>query len=61
MRESRLEAPLALWSLILALAANAVLKSALAWSVAGARFARWLIAAFAVMFAAALVWTATQA
>jgi len=61
VRESRLEAPLALWSLLLALAANAVLKSALAWSVAGARFARRLIAAFVVMFAAALAWTAMQA
>lgn len=54
LRESRLDAALALWSLILALSANAVLKSALAWSIAGARFARRLVAAFLLMFAAAL-------
>lgn len=61
LRESRLDASLALWSLILALAANAVLKSALAWSVAGARFARPLIGAFLAMFAAALAWTIARA
>jgi uncharacterized membrane protein (DUF4010 family) len=61
LRESRLETHLALWSLLLALAANAALKSALGWSVAGARFARPLIGAFLLMFAAALAWTIARA
>lgn len=61
LRESRLETRLALWSLLLALAANAVLKSVLAWSVAGARFARPLIGAFLLMFAAALAWIIARA
>jgi len=61
LRESRLEARLALWSLLLALAANAALKAALGWSVAGARFTRPLIGAFLLMFAAALAWTIARA
>lgn len=61
LRESRLDAPLALWGLLLALAANAVLKSVLAWSVAGPRFARPLIGAFLAMLAAALAWTIARA
>lgn len=56
LREARLHAAVALWGVLLALAANAVLKSALAWSLAGPRFARPLIASFLLMFSAALAW-----
>lgn len=61
LREGRVGTGLAVWCLLVALAANAVLKTALAWSIAGRRFAQALIGAFAAMFAAALAWTAARA
>lgn len=56
LREAQLHAGVALWGVLLALAANALLKSALAWSLAGPRFARPLIGSFLLMFSAALAW-----
>jgi uncharacterized membrane protein (DUF4010 family) len=61
LRESRIGAALAVWGLLLALGSNAVLKSALAWSAGGPKFARALIGSFLAMFAAALAWTIVQA
>jgi len=61
LKESRIGAALAVWGLLLALGSNAILKSALAWSAGGPKFARPLIGSFLTMFAAALAWTIAQA
>jgi len=60
-RENRLPAGPAVAAILLALAANALVKTALAWHAAGARFARHVGAGFALMFSAALAWLAAQA
>jgi uncharacterized membrane protein (DUF4010 family) len=60
-RENRLPAGPAVAAILLALAANALVKTALAWYAAGARFARHVGAGFALMFSAALAWLAAQA
>ncbi len=61
LREARIGEPLAVWCLLTALAANAVLKSAMAWKIGGRRFTRPLMGAFLLMFAAAAAWTAARA
>jgi len=60
-RESRIPAGPAVAAILLALAANALLKTALAWYAAGGRFARLVGAGFALMFSAALAWLAVRA
>jgi uncharacterized membrane protein (DUF4010 family) len=60
-RDGRIEAATAVWAILVALAANAALKTALAWRFAGPRFGRQVAAAFLLMFSAAAVWTAAMA
>lgn len=61
LREAQIPAEIALWGILVSLAANAVLKSALAASIGGARFARLLSGAFVAMFPAAWIWTIMRA
>jgi uncharacterized membrane protein (DUF4010 family) len=60
-RDGRMDAATAVWAILVALAANAALKTALAWRFAGPLFGRQVAAAFLLMFSAAAVWTAAMA
>lgn len=60
-RDARIDATTAVWAILAALAANAAVKTALAWRLAGSRFGRQVAAAFALMFSAACVWTIATA
>jgi uncharacterized membrane protein (DUF4010 family) len=61
LREAQIPAQIALWGILVSLAANAALKSALAASIGGSRFARLLSGVFLLMFPAALIWIITRA
>ncbi|MGQ9915900.1 MAG: DUF4010 domain-containing protein, partial [Bryobacteraceae bacterium] len=56
LQEARVPPGAALAGVLVSLAANAVLKTALAASIAGFRFARFLVVAFLLMFTGALIW-----
>lgn len=61
LQEARVPPGAALAGVLVSLAANAVLKSALAASIAGFRFARFLVVAFLLMFTVALIWIIARA
>lgn len=60
-RDARIDAQTAVWAILVALAANAAVKTALAWRFAGPRFGRQVAAAFLLMFSAAAAWLAATA
>lgn len=60
-RDARIEAQTAVWAMLVALAANAAVKTALAWRFAGPRFGKLVLAAFLLMFSAAAAWLAATA
>lgn len=60
-RDARIDAQTAVWAILVALAANAAVKTALAWRFAGPRFGRQVAGAFLVMFSAAAAWLAAMA
>ncbi|MCS7041900.1 MAG: DUF4010 domain-containing protein [Bryobacteraceae bacterium] len=60
-REGRVDAATSVSAILVALAANAVVKTALAWHHAGPQFGRQVAAGFAVMFSAACAWIIAKA
>lgn len=60
-RDARIDAQTAVRAMLVALAANAAVKTALAWRFAGPRFGRQVAAAFLLMFSAAAAWLAATA
>lgn len=60
-REGRLRVDAAVPAILIALVSNALVKTALAWSQAGPRFALRLAAGFALMFSAAFAWIIARA
>ncbi|MEJ5367376.1 MAG: DUF4010 domain-containing protein [Bryobacteraceae bacterium] len=61
LRDAQIPAQIALWGILISLASNAVLKTVLAASIGGVRFARRVAVAFLIMLPAAWIWTTVRA